>query len=114
MDIHLATVSAHRAQGSSLARRAHTVSTRLLTYRARGSSYIEHKAPYAQVSKCLGDLGSSFYRHSVSGAHVVLWELRVLAVRLQALGFGDWRRGVMGCYEEAEGARRGTGRPGGF
>jgi hypothetical protein len=68
----------------------------------------------AQVSKCLGDLSSSFYRHSVSGAHVVLWELRVLAVRLQALGFGDWRRGVMGCHEEAEGARRGIGRPGGF
>ncbi|KAF2097463.1 hypothetical protein NA57DRAFT_41855, partial [Rhizodiscina lignyota] len=62
----------------------------------------------AQESKCLGDLSSSFYRHPVSGAHVVSWELRVLAVRLQALGFGEWRRGVMGYYELAKEARQGV------
>lgn len=37
--------------------------------------------------------------------HLVPWELRVLAVRLQSLGFGDPRRSVMSYYELAREAR---------
>ncbi|KAF2084946.1 hypothetical protein K490DRAFT_47708, partial [Saccharata proteae CBS 121410] len=59
----------------------------------------------AAEAKALGDLSSSFYRNPISGAHIVPWELRVLAVRLQGLGYGDWRRGVMGYYELAREAR---------
>lgn len=36
---------------------------------------------------------------------MVGWELRVLAVRLQGMGLGDARRGVMGYYDLARDAR---------
>lgn len=70
-----------------------------------------HTALAAGEAKVLGDLGSEFYHDSGSsahahGRHLVPWELRVLAVRLQALGFGEWRRGVMGYYELARDARQ--------
>ncbi|KAL9062401.1 MAG: hypothetical protein Q9157_008953, partial [Trypethelium eluteriae] len=58
----------------------------------------------ATESKALGDLTSDFYRED--GRHVVPWGLRVLCVRLQALGFGDARRGVMGYYELGREARQ--------
>jgi trafficking protein particle complex subunit 12 len=60
----------------------------------------------AAESKLLGDLTSPFYRDSASGAHIVPWHLRLLAVRLQALGFGEWRRGIMAFYILAEEVRR--------
>ncbi|KAI9832885.1 MAG: hypothetical protein M1819_003915 [Sarea resinae] len=59
----------------------------------------------AQEVKALEDLSSSYYRDPLTHAHLVPWELRVLAVRLQGIGFGDWRRGVMGYYELAREAR---------
>lgn len=59
----------------------------------------------AQEVKALEDLNSSYYRDDVSGAHLVPWELRVLAVRLQGMGFNDARRGVMGYYDLAREAR---------
>ncbi|KAL9119876.1 MAG: hypothetical protein Q9187_003567 [Circinaria calcarea] len=59
----------------------------------------------AQEAKALEDLGSSFYRHPISHAHLVPWELRVLAVRLQGIGFADARRGIMGYYDLASDAR---------
>ena len=37
--------------------------------------------------------------------HLVPWELRVLAVRLQGIGFDDARRGVMGYYDLGREAR---------
>ncbi|CAK7272226.1 hypothetical protein SEPCBS57363_005023 [Sporothrix epigloea] len=66
-----------------------------------------------QEAKALEDLNNPFYRGDpVSGAddhqlppHLVPWELRVLHVRLQALGFGDPRRAVMSYYELAREAR---------
>ncbi|KAI9660989.1 MAG: hypothetical protein M1821_009316 [Bathelium mastoideum] len=72
----------------------------------------------AAESKALGDLTSDFYRERAgeesdgegTGKHVVPWGLRVLCVRLQALGFGDARRGVMGYYELGREARRELGR----
>jgi hypothetical protein len=59
----------------------------------------------AAESKVLGDLTSPFYRDLSTKAHIVPWHLRVLAVRLQALGFGEWRRGIMAYYILAEEAR---------
>lgn len=41
----------------------------------------------------------------MTGEHLVPWELRVLNVRLQALGFGDPRRAVMSYHELAREAR---------
>ncbi|KAL5117511.1 hypothetical protein ACEQ8H_004541 [Pleosporales sp. CAS-2024a] len=59
----------------------------------------------AQESKLLGDLNSAFYRHPLTNAHMVAWDLRVLCVRLSALGYGEWRKGVMGYYELARECR---------
>lgn len=59
----------------------------------------------AQEVKALEDLNSGYYRDDLSGAHLVPWELRVLAVRLQSMGFNDARRGVMGYYDLAREAR---------
>ncbi|KAA6416218.1 MAG: hypothetical protein FRX48_00938 [Lasallia pustulata] len=59
----------------------------------------------AQEAKVLEDLNSSFYRDPVTNAHVIPWELRVLAVRLQGIGYGDRRRAVMGYYDLAREAR---------
>jgi trafficking protein particle complex subunit 12 len=58
----------------------------------------------AQEVKALEDLNSSYYRDG-EGRHLVPWELRVLAVRLQGMGFNDARRGVMGYYELARECR---------
>lgn len=59
----------------------------------------------AQEVKALEDLNSAYYRDPETGVHLVLWELRVLAVRLQGMGFNDPRRGVMGYYDLAREAR---------
>ncbi|KAI6085845.1 hypothetical protein F4821DRAFT_260544 [Hypoxylon rubiginosum] len=66
----------------------------------------------AQESKALEDLNSAFYLDPLSGAHLVPWELRVLGVRLQAIGFGDPRRAVMSYYELAREARLQIARAG--
>ncbi|KAF2852346.1 hypothetical protein T440DRAFT_467040 [Plenodomus tracheiphilus IPT5] len=59
----------------------------------------------AQESKVLGDLNSAFYRHPLTNAHLVPWDLRLLVVRLSALGYGEWRKGIMGYYELARECR---------
>jgi hypothetical protein len=59
----------------------------------------------AQESKVLGDMTSPFYRDSKTNQHLVPWDLRVLVVRLQALGFGESRRGIMAYYVLAQDAR---------
>lgn len=55
----------------------------------------------AQEATALEDLNSSIYRDDATGTHLVPWELRVLAVRLQGVGFNDPRKGVMGYYDLA-------------
>lgn len=77
----------------------------------------------AQESKALEDLNSAFYYldssldiaeadHEHDHApehyhrHIVPWPLRVLAVRLQSIGFGDSRRSIGGLYEIGLEARR--------
>ncbi|XXG98154.1 hypothetical protein Hte_004475 [Hypoxylon texense] len=67
----------------------------------------------AQEAKALEDLNSAFYLDPLSGAHLVPWPLRVLGVRLQAIGFGDPRRAVMSYYELAREARLRVARAGG-
>lgn len=73
----------------------------------------------AQESKALEDLSSTFYytepspeasdvnhKHPVYPRNIVPWPLRVLAVRLQSIGFGDPRRGIGGLFEIGLEARR--------
>lgn len=57
----------------------------------------------AQEVRPLQDLNAPFFRDR--GKHLAPWELRVLVVRLQALAFDDWRRGIMTYYELAREAR---------
>ena len=59
----------------------------------------------AEESKALQDINSPFYRDEVTGKNVLPWELRVLAVRLQGVGYGDGRRSVGGYYDLAGEAR---------
>ncbi|CAG7918462.1 unnamed protein product [Penicillium olsonii] len=85
----------------------------------------------AQESKALEDLSSAFYyidlgparadndndpEHEPASApeprHIVPWPLRVLAVRLQSIGFGDSRRGIGGLYEIGLEVRRDIMRKG--
>lgn len=76
----------------------------------------------AQESKALEDLNSAFYYLDPESdipteespgndkqqfpRHIVPWPLRVLAVRLQSIGFGDPRRSIGGLYEIGLEARR--------
>ncbi|KAI4958944.1 hypothetical protein J4E86_002664 [Alternaria arbusti] len=66
---------------------------------------LQEHALAAQESKVLGDLNSAFYRHPLTNAHLVPWDLRLLVVRLAALGYGEWRKGIMGYYELARECR---------
>ncbi|KAL8707372.1 MAG: hypothetical protein Q9220_007596 [cf. Caloplaca sp. 1 TL-2023] len=65
-----------------------------------------HTALAAQESLILGDIHSPFYLSSSgSGICILPWPLRLLATRLQAIGSGDRKRGVQGCYDLAFYAR---------
>ncbi|KAK4145943.1 uncharacterized protein C8A04DRAFT_10092 [Dichotomopilus funicola] len=103
----------------------------LLYTRLACLTLIDSTALAAQEVKALGDLHSAFYYVLSSDStpqqqqqettitttdpppsptpqqqqHLVPWSLRLLAVRLQALGFGDPRRAVMSYYELAREAR---------
>ena len=60
----------------------------------------------AQEVKALEDLNNTrTYVDDATGEHLVPWELRVLNVRLQALGFNDIRRAVMSYHELARSVR---------
>jgi trafficking protein particle complex subunit 12 len=59
----------------------------------------------AEESKALEDLNSPFYRDEDTHLHLIPWELRVLAVRLQGIGYGDPRRAISGYYDLARDAR---------
>lgn len=60
----------------------------------------------AQEVKALEDLNNPrLYVDETTGRHLAPWELRVLNVRLQALGFGDTRRSVMSYHDLAREAR---------
>ncbi|KAM0247790.1 hypothetical protein ACHAP5_003798 [Fusarium lateritium] len=60
----------------------------------------------AQEVKALEDLNDiRKYVDDATGEHLAPWELRVLNVRLQSLGFGDYRRAVMSYHDLAREAR---------
>ena len=59
----------------------------------------------AQEVRALEDPGGARYVDAATGRHLAPWQLRVLVVRLQALGFGDPRRAVMSYYDLAAEAR---------
>ncbi|KAL2827061.1 hypothetical protein BDW59DRAFT_60031 [Aspergillus cavernicola] len=93
--------------------------TRLACLELSGNTIIA-----AQESKALEDLSSTFYyvdpKHKATEAndhqpvyprHIAPWPLRVLAIRLQSIGFGDSRRGIGGLYEIGLEARREIMRP---
>ncbi|KAG5296829.1 hypothetical protein I7I48_05766 [Histoplasma ohiense] len=75
----------------------------------------------AQEAKALEDLSSAFYIVDTKPEnemtandtvpddqtrHIVPWPLRVLAARLQSIGFGDSRRGIAALYELGLEARK--------
>ncbi|KAF3767151.1 hypothetical protein M406DRAFT_345310 [Cryphonectria parasitica EP155] len=59
----------------------------------------------AQEARALEDINSALYTDEISGLHLMPWDLRLLVVRLQAMGFGDPRRAVMSYYDMAREAR---------
>ena len=68
-------------------------------------SLLDYHFEAAQESKVLQDFNGPYFRDVQSGVHIAPWTLRLLVVRLQAIGFGDWRRGIIGYYEMAREAR---------
>lgn len=66
---------------------------------------VSEHALAAQEAKVLGDLTSAFYRHPLTNAHLVPWPLRLLVVRLATLGYGEWRKAIMGYYDLAKECR---------
>ncbi|KAL2810642.1 hypothetical protein BJX63DRAFT_305579 [Aspergillus granulosus] len=93
--------------------------TRLACLELSGNTVIA-----AQESKSLEDLSSMFYyvdspakaddandNHPSYPRHIAPWPLRILAIRLQSIGFGDSRRGIGGLYELGLEARREIMRP---
>ncbi|KAI9762147.1 MAG: hypothetical protein M4579_000627 [Chaenotheca gracillima] len=82
----------------------------LLYTRLASLTLTNNTALASQEAKVLSDLSSPFYQSPSNNAHIVPWDLRVLAVRLQSLGHGDWRRGITGYYDLAKEARREVGR----
>lgn len=66
---------------------------------------INHVPFAAEESKALQDINSPYYKDETTGKNVLPWELRVLVVRLQGIGYGDARRGVGGYYDLAKQAR---------
>ncbi|KAF1920800.1 hypothetical protein BDU57DRAFT_25444 [Ampelomyces quisqualis] len=95
----LAAVSAARNIVTAASPHDHSTLLHLLHIRLACLCLINEHALAAQESKVLGDLNSAFYRHPLTNAHLVPWDLRLLVVRLAALGYGEWRKGIMGYYE---------------
>ncbi|KAK5149025.1 hypothetical protein LTR04_000177 [Oleoguttula sp. CCFEE 6159] len=100
-----AAAAAARELTTSTAPHDHAAIFSLLYVRLACLVLTSHEALATVEAKPLGDLSRSVYRDAVTHAHLVPWELRVLVVRLHALGFGDWRRGIMGYYALAADAR---------
>ena len=74
---------------------------------------IDGTALAAEESKVLEDVNSSSYRDDDTHSHLMPWELRVLAVRLQGIGYNDPRRAVSGYYDLARDAREQIAKRGG-
>ncbi|KAL5399581.1 hypothetical protein PMIN06_010030 [Paraphaeosphaeria minitans] len=106
----LAAIAAARNLVSNTPATDYATLFHLLHVRLACLCLINEHALAAQEAKVFGDLNSSiYYRDDGDGVgargHLVPWELRVLVVRLAALGYGEWRKGVMGYYELARACR---------
>ncbi|KAJ4985641.1 tetratricopeptide repeat protein 15, partial [Stagonosporopsis vannaccii] len=101
----LAAIAAARNIVSAAAPTDYPTLFRLVHVRLACLCLISEHALAAQEAKVLGDLNSAFYRHPLTNLHLVPWDLRLLAVRLTALGYGEWRKGIMGYYELARECR---------
>lgn len=101
----LAAIAAARRIVASTAPTDYDTLFHLVHVRLACLCLISEHALAAQESKVLGDLNSTFYRHPLTDAHLVPWDLRLLVVRLAALGYGEWRKGIMGYYELAKECR---------
>jgi trafficking protein particle complex subunit 12 len=101
----LAAIAAARNIVQAAAPTDYSTLLHLLHVRLACLCLISDHALAAQESKVLGDLNSAFYRHPLTNAHLVPWDLRLLVVRLAALGYGEWRKGIMGYYELARECR---------
>ncbi|KAK1838285.1 hypothetical protein CCHR01_19086 [Colletotrichum chrysophilum] len=77
----------------------------LLYTRLACLTLIDATSVAAQEVRALEDLNAGVYIDETTGEHLVPWELRVLNIRLQALGFGDPRRSVMAYHDLAREAR---------
>ncbi|KAF1932848.1 uncharacterized protein M421DRAFT_250792 [Didymella exigua CBS 183.55] len=101
----LAAVAAARNIVSAAAPTDYPTLFHLVHVRLACLCLISEHALAAQEATVLGDLSSAFYRHPLTGVHLVPWPLRLLAARLTALGYRDWRKGVMAHYELARECR---------
>ncbi|KAF2871834.1 hypothetical protein BDV95DRAFT_570737 [Massariosphaeria phaeospora] len=103
----LAAIAAARNIVTAASPADHDTLFRLLHIRLACLCLLSEHALAAQESKVLGDLNSPFYQQppTTSAAHLVPWHLRLLVVRLSALGYGEWRKGIMGYYELARECR---------
>lgn len=66
---------------------------------------IDATAFAAEESKALDDLNSPIYRDDNTKQNLLPWELQILAVRLQGIGYHDPRRAIAGYYDLARDAR---------
>lgn len=101
----LAAIAAARNLVTAASPTDHETLFHLVHVRLACLCLIQEHALAAQESKVLGDLNSAFYRHPLTNAHLVPWDLRLLVVRLAAIGYGEWRKGIMGYYELARECR---------
>ena len=77
----------------------------LLYVRLACLTLIDNLALAAEESKSLQDVNSPFYIDDATRQSLLPWELRVLAVRLQGIGYGDTKKGISGYYDLANEAR---------
>ncbi|KAK0513409.1 hypothetical protein JMJ35_004395 [Cladonia borealis] len=66
---------------------------------------INHLPFAAEESKALQDINSPFYLDDTTKQNILPWELRILVIRLQGIGYSDEKRSVGGYYELAREAR---------
>lgn len=107
----LAAIAVARNIVQSTSPSDYTTLLHLLHIRLACLCLLSEHALAAHECKVLGDLNSTFYRHPLTNAHLVPWDLRLLVIRLAALGYGEWRKGIMGYYELAQECRDNISKP---
>jgi Flp pilus assembly protein TadD len=96
-----AILAATKLTSSSLPPSDHVTIFTLFYARLASLTLCGATALASQEVKALEDLSSHYYRDENTGAHLVPWELRVLAIRLQGIGYNDPRKWISGYYDLA-------------